>query len=351
MKHWFEGLVNTARIECRYTRRHPQQWVICALLPVMWLLFVANTFGTGLMTKPPVGLVNEDGGPLARELVMVLDAVPSLGLRGFETATEAEAALSRAETYGTIVIPKGLHEGQPERTRQHARAHHQQKLLRRRHHSGSGREDGARRRHEERGHDQDDRRARRLAQGRVEQPAHRLARGLLPRQHRLQLQRLPAADAHSRPHRACRRTHLLGRARARVARRRCDAPSCGRKRLRVRRNPRQTPALVRLLRRARPVLGVRPHGRARLDGRRLRRRLDRRHGDAHRGHGRDRHPLHGRLAQLADRRLGAHLLCRAVLSVHGLFLSARVDDAGRRLLSGSSCRLRTTSPSRASAGS
>ena len=106
MKHWFEGLVNTARIECRYTRRHPQQWVICALLPVMWLLFVANTFGTGLMTKLPVGLVNEDGGPLARELVMVLDAVPSLGLRGFETATEAKAALSRAETYGTIVIPR-----------------------------------------------------------------------------------------------------------------------------------------------------------------------------------------------------------------------------------------------------
>ena len=110
MKHWFEGLVNTARIECRYTRRHPQQWVICALLPVMWLLFVANTFGTGLMTKLPVGLVNEDGGPLARELVMVLDAVPSLGLRGFETATEAEAALSRAETYGTIVIPRDFTE-------------------------------------------------------------------------------------------------------------------------------------------------------------------------------------------------------------------------------------------------
>ena len=106
MKHWFEGLVNTARIECRYTRRHPQQWVICALLPVMWLLFVANTFGTGLMTKLPVCLVNEDGGPLARELVMVLDAVPSLGLRGFDTATEADAALSRSETYGTIVIPR-----------------------------------------------------------------------------------------------------------------------------------------------------------------------------------------------------------------------------------------------------
>lgn len=108
MKQWFDGLWRAARIECRYTRRHPQQWVICALLPVLWLLFVANTFGTGLMTKLPVGLVNEDAGPLSRELVMVLDAVPSLGLRSFESASQADAALSRAETYGTIVIPRSF---------------------------------------------------------------------------------------------------------------------------------------------------------------------------------------------------------------------------------------------------
>lgn len=108
MKQWFEGLWRAARIECSYTRSHPQQWVICALLPVLWLLVVANTFGTGLMTKLPVGLVNEDAGPLSRELVMVLDAVPSLGLRSFETASQAEAALARAETYATIVIPRNF---------------------------------------------------------------------------------------------------------------------------------------------------------------------------------------------------------------------------------------------------
>lgn len=108
MKQWFEGLWRAARIECSYTRSHPQQWVICALLPVLWLLVVANTFGTGLMTKLPVGLVNEDAGSLSRELVMVLDAVPSLGLRSFETASQAEAALARAETYATIVIPRNF---------------------------------------------------------------------------------------------------------------------------------------------------------------------------------------------------------------------------------------------------
>lgn len=108
MKQWFEGLWRAARIECSYTRSHPQQWVICALLPILWLLVVANTFGTGLMTKLPVGLVNEDAGPLSRELVMVLDAVPSLGLRSFETASQAEAALARAETYATIVIPRNF---------------------------------------------------------------------------------------------------------------------------------------------------------------------------------------------------------------------------------------------------
>ncbi len=108
MKQWFEGLWRAARIECSYTRSHPQQWVICALLPVLWLLVVANTFGTGLMTKLPVGLVNEDAGPLSRELVMMLDAVPSLGLRSFESASQAEAALARAETYATIVIPRNF---------------------------------------------------------------------------------------------------------------------------------------------------------------------------------------------------------------------------------------------------
>ena len=106
MKQWFEGLYKAALIECRYTRHHPQQWVICALMPVLWLLIVANTFGTGLMTKLPVGLVNEDGGPLARELVMTLDALPSISLKGFDSAAQASDSLSHAETYGTIVIPK-----------------------------------------------------------------------------------------------------------------------------------------------------------------------------------------------------------------------------------------------------
>ena len=144
---------------------------------------------------------------------------------------------------------------------------------------------------------------------------------------------------------------FCGRARARVARRRCDAPSCGRQRLRVRR------VLGKLL----PwfvfyvVLGLcwvfGLAGRARLDGRRLVRRLDRRHGDAHRGHVRDRHPLHGRLAQLADRRLGAHLFAAPSFRSPGFCLSARVDDAGRRLLRAAPARSRTTWPSRASAGS
>ncbi|MFR2198852.1 MAG: ABC transporter permease [Sutterella wadsworthensis] len=104
MKHWFEGLFNAARIECRYTRRHPQQWVICALLPVMWLLFVANTFGTGLMTSSQwASSTRMAAAARARARCSTL---PSLGLRGFESAVEADAALSRAETYGTIVIPR-----------------------------------------------------------------------------------------------------------------------------------------------------------------------------------------------------------------------------------------------------
>ena len=106
MKRWFNGLWAAAKLECRYTRHHPQQWVICALMPVIWLIVVAQTFGTGLMTKLPVGIVNQDSAVYSREVVMLLDSVPSFGLKGYDNVREAQAALARAETYATIVIPE-----------------------------------------------------------------------------------------------------------------------------------------------------------------------------------------------------------------------------------------------------
>lgn len=106
MKRWFNGLWAAAKLELLYTRHHPQQWVICALMPVIWLIVVAQTFGTGLMTKLPVGIVNEDGAQYSREVVMMLDSVPSMGLKGYENVREAQAALARADTYATIVIPQ-----------------------------------------------------------------------------------------------------------------------------------------------------------------------------------------------------------------------------------------------------
>ena len=106
MKRWFNGLWAAAKLELLYTRHHPQQWVICALMPVIWLIVVAQTFGTGLMTKLPVGIVNEDDAQYSREVVMMLDSVPSMGLKGYENVREAQAALARADTYATIVIPQ-----------------------------------------------------------------------------------------------------------------------------------------------------------------------------------------------------------------------------------------------------
>ena len=108
MREWFAGLMTAARLEVRHAFEHPSILVICALLPVFWCLLMAFTFGTGVMTKLPVGLVNEDGGPLARQTVQVLDAVPTISLTSFPTALEAEKALRRGETFATIVFPKNF---------------------------------------------------------------------------------------------------------------------------------------------------------------------------------------------------------------------------------------------------
>lgn len=106
MRNWLQGLWRAAAAECRGIPDRPQEWITCALMPLVWCLVVVGIFGSGLMRGIPVALVNEDGGPLAREVVMTLDAVPSLALRGFESRIDAEASLRRADTYATIVIPK-----------------------------------------------------------------------------------------------------------------------------------------------------------------------------------------------------------------------------------------------------
>lgn len=105
MRHWMSGVWAACQLEIRGIPTRPQEWLSCALLPVCWLLLMAALFGQGLMTAVPVGIVNEDGGQLAREIVLRLDAIPSVCPVSFETRGEADAALKAARTYGTVVLP------------------------------------------------------------------------------------------------------------------------------------------------------------------------------------------------------------------------------------------------------
>lgn len=100
------GMWAACRLELKGIPTRPQEWISCALLPVFWFLLFVGIFGQGLMTSIPVGVVNEDGGVLSREVLMKLEALPSVRPVPFDSRHEAEASLKSARTYGTLIFPK-----------------------------------------------------------------------------------------------------------------------------------------------------------------------------------------------------------------------------------------------------
>ena len=74
---FFSRVWDVAREEVRTLPKRPWEWITGLLLPVFWLIFVANSFGPGLMRHLPVGLVNIDGGRLSHALIMSRDASDS----------------------------------------------------------------------------------------------------------------------------------------------------------------------------------------------------------------------------------------------------------------------------------
>ena len=106
MRLWMSGMWAACLREIKGIPSRPQEWISSALLPIFWLLIIVGIFGQGLMTSVPVGVVNEDGGSLSRQVLMKLEALPSVRPVPFDSRHEAEASLKAARTYGTIVFPK-----------------------------------------------------------------------------------------------------------------------------------------------------------------------------------------------------------------------------------------------------
>ncbi len=102
---WWLSLWEIAKREVQGWAERPLEWITGIVLPLFWVTLVALMFGTGLMQRLPVALVNLDAGPSARETVAAFDAIPSISLVSYPSSGAADGALKAGSVYASIVIP------------------------------------------------------------------------------------------------------------------------------------------------------------------------------------------------------------------------------------------------------
>lgn len=100
-----DALLRVARLEVSGVFSRPKEWVTGLLLPLFWCVVLALTFGDGLMTRLPVGVVDLDLSSTSRAAIERVEALPSVRSVRFASIAEANDALARGATYGTIVVP------------------------------------------------------------------------------------------------------------------------------------------------------------------------------------------------------------------------------------------------------
>lgn len=102
---WFIVLSSCMIREKREVAASIGEIIVCMALPLVWMLMVWGLLGQGVMSRVPVGLVNEDQSPLSRELEHALEANRAFGLETYATLTGALAALRAGDIYGIALIP------------------------------------------------------------------------------------------------------------------------------------------------------------------------------------------------------------------------------------------------------
>lgn len=79
---------------------------VCIVLPLFCIFFMATIFGNGQMENIPVGIVDQDGTSMSREVSRQVDAVPTFRVtHRYVDQEAARKATQSKEIYGYLVIP------------------------------------------------------------------------------------------------------------------------------------------------------------------------------------------------------------------------------------------------------
>lgn len=102
-------LLNVFRRELQRMTSRRIYFVVCVVLPLFSLVFMATIFGNGQMQNLPVGVVDGDNTSLSRNIIRMVDATPELAVtHHYANEMEAQNAIKKKEIYGFLLIPTGF---------------------------------------------------------------------------------------------------------------------------------------------------------------------------------------------------------------------------------------------------
>ncbi|MGP5075461.1 ABC transporter permease [Psychrobacter celer] len=102
-----EAFIRSAAYERRFLHKNPWDLTMVVWIPLLTVLLIWWIFSQTQITNLPIGVIDQDNGPVANTAVRYLDASPTLSVRQmYYSAAEAESAILQRDIYAVVIIPE-----------------------------------------------------------------------------------------------------------------------------------------------------------------------------------------------------------------------------------------------------
>lgn len=103
------AFVRSAAYERRFLAKNPWDFSMVVWIPLMTVLLIWWIFSQTQITDLPIGVMDQDNGPVANTAVRYLEASPTLTVRQlYYSDAEAEAAILQRDVYAIVIIPENF---------------------------------------------------------------------------------------------------------------------------------------------------------------------------------------------------------------------------------------------------
>ena len=104
-----DAFLRSAAYERRFLAKNPWDLAMVVWIPLTTVLLIWWIFSQIQITDLPIGVIDNDRGPIANTAVRYLEANPNLTVKQlYHTPAAAKAAILQRDIYGVVIIPEGF---------------------------------------------------------------------------------------------------------------------------------------------------------------------------------------------------------------------------------------------------